>query len=213
MAKKVELEDVPQEEDTAEEDVASQIAKLGAELSAVASNKAKRTAKLREVEAFLGRLKVEDFPELAESPTIQAFAKLLGGSLKPGETRNPGTLAETTREWTMEDLRSFPKKTFTPLETLSITWNGIPCLVTAGEEVSIPEPFYDIYMAHVRAVKNGEQHKKWLLGQTTLAPDRNWLTDASMRVRGYTELGKGSLGTGPLSDADEGDVAETSDAS
>lgn len=207
-------------EDSAEEvvldqdDVASELAKLGRELSAVATDKMKRTTKLREVEAFLGRLRIEDFPELADSPTIQRFVGLFADpkNLKPGEVRHGGTLAEVRRDWNYSDLELFPKRTFYSPETLPITWNGLVLYVKADQENTMPEPFYDIFMMHRKALANAAQHEKFMLGQTTIAPDRNWMTDATYRIRGLTMQGKGTLGVGPLmreaTDVDVGSEGE-----
>ena len=118
-------------------------------------------------------------------------------------SRNAGTLAEQRRDWTIEDCRAFPKHMITPMESITLTWNGVQCHITAGEEVEIPEPFFDLYRDHLKALRNARQHEQWMLGKSDIAPDRNYLTDASMRVRGYTDLGKGSIGVGPLA-IDEG---------
>lgn len=179
-----------------EDDVASQLAKLGAELSQVATNKAKRTAKLREVEAFLGRLKIEDFPELAESPIIQNFAKMLAPvNLRAGEVRNAGTLAEVRKEWNIEDCWREGSVTFVPFETLPLIFNGVRVDVVARKETTIPRPHYEIYLNHLKAVDNGEQFKRWL-GGDPVAPDRNWMTPEAYRIRA---LGLVRMGVGPIS--------------
>ncbi len=180
-----------------EDDVASQLAKLGAELSLVATDKNKRTAKLREVEAFLGRLKIDDFPELAESPTIQNFVKLLAPSdLRPGEVRNPGTLAEVRREWSREEFRKTEQMTFVPRETVKLIVNGVEfSVVDNGEEQTIPRAHYDVYLGRQRALRNAAQNERWALGLTDVPPDPSWITNSAIKIRA---LGKGAIGYGPI---------------
>lgn len=214
MARKVEpLDEAPNVAavpDTTE-DKASLLARLGAELAAVATDDAKATAKLNEIEAVLKGIKIEDYPSLAESPAVQAFVRMIGGDgLRPGETKNPGTVAELTREWTIRDFASFPVKTFTPNETIPLTVNGVTCYVFADQECSVPEPFYSVYQEHRRWMREGEKHKQYLLNKAAPPPDPNLLSDASARVRAYTQLGEGRYGVGlvardtPQESADNG---------
>ncbi len=188
--------------DSAEEDKASLLARLGAELAAVASDDAKATAKLNEIERVLKGLKVEDFPKLAESEIVQTFARLIGGNLAPGETKNKGTLAETSREWTMRDLAQFPTKTFTPNETLPLTWNGLTCYVFADQECTVPEPFYSVYMEHRKWQREGERHKRYMFDKNAPPPDPSLIDDGSARVRAYTQLGEGRYTHGLITGGD-----------
>lgn len=174
------------------DDVADQLRKLGAELQQAADDALARGAKLREVERFLGNLKVKDFPELAESPVVQSFIKLMGGGdLRPGQTKNPGTLAQIEREWTIRDVEEqFEKVMVMPFENIPITWNGLTIQLQARTPAMVPKPFYDIYMDHLKAQNMAKQHEDYLSGMSDRPPDANWLSDSSARVRAWSLMSR-----------------------
>jgi len=193
------MADKPKEPEAQEgvDDVASQLRQLGQELVAVAGDSLARQAKLKEVENFLGKLRVADFPDLAESPVIQGFVKAFAdaGSLKPGQVRNRGTLAEFGRDWTWDDAcREFEHVTFTPAVSVPITWNGVgPVYVQALQECSLPKPFYDIYRNHMYALRMKDVHQRYMMGQSDAPPDPNWYTDHTAKLRAQAQL-KGPTG-------------------
>lgn len=198
-----------------EDSVAEQLKKLGGELAAVADNEIARTEKLKEVEELLGNLKVKDFPELAESPVIQQFASMFADvhGLKPGEVRNRGTLAETSRDWTIEDFRRMPHVTFIPVVTIPITINGVgPFQLVQGEECSVPETVYAHYREYLYRTKQADIHAKWLMGQSEQMPDKNWLTPEGARVAATSRQGasigrrSGSMGVGWFPGEAEGEA-------
>jgi hypothetical protein len=169
-----------------------------------ASDRANRPKILKEVEAQLAKLKIADFPDLADSPIVQAFVKSMGvGDLAPGQSRNRGTLAYIQREWTENDLAQFPVKSFFADESLPITWQGIVRYTVAGEENILPEPFYDIWMEHKRAMKQAKIHEDYLLGYSNQPPHPNWNADSTARVRAFSQLGphpdSRQRGIGPIS--------------
>ena len=192
------------------EDKASLLARLGAELAAVATDDAKATAKLNEIETVLKNIKVGDYPSLAESPAVQAFVQMMGGGLRPGEVKNRGTLAEVARDWTARDFaEQFSPKTFTPNESLPLTINGVTYYVRADEEVTLPEPFYGLYMEHKRALRQRETHENYMLGYSDQPPDPNYLVSESARVRAFSLSGPQpnprARGTGPINTQEPAD--------
>ena len=196
------------EEGQAQQDDIGETLKQAAELFAKAATDVENRDKvLKEVEKTLSKIKLTDAPTLAESPIVQAFIKAMGlGDLAPGQTKAPGTLAERSRDWSMADIATMPRKTFTPMESLPLTWNGLTVYVQAGEEYNLPEPFYNVWREHVYAVRQAQINEKYMLGQTDQPPDRNWLSDEVALVRATTLLGRqfgrpgGTLSTGVISD-------------
>lgn len=199
------------------DEVAEQLKRLGAELQAVADDQVARAEKLREVESVLGRLRVRDFPELAESPVIQRFVSLFAETegMRPGEVRNRGTLAQVEREWSMGNIQAevqagrMALKRFVPNESLPLTFNGVTLFVSAGEECEVPECFYDIYRNRQHALRQARVNEAYLLGQSDMPPDRNWMTDEAATVRAWSTQGQalgkrsGHIGVGPIFAGDE----------
>lgn len=199
------------------DDVAEQLKKLGSELAAVADDVKARSAKVAQIEEFLGNIKVRDFPDLAESPVVQEFAKMFADTsgMKPGEVRRRGTLAEVARDWTIEDFRRMPMITFIPVVSIDITINGVgPFRLTKGEECTVPDTVYDHYKEHLYRTKQAEIHKKWLTGQSDQLPDPNWLTPEGAGVAAMSRQGaaigkrSGFLGIGWRPEAEETTGAE-----
>jgi hypothetical protein len=201
------------------DDVAEQLKRLGQELVAVADNEVARTVKLREVEAFLGKLQIKDFPELAESPVVQQFVGLLSSltNLKPGESRNRGTLAEVVKDWTLREMHTeFEQVTFIPVISDDFTWNGVgPFRLVIGEEITVPKPIYDRYREVLYARKQANINEAYMLGHSDVPPDPNWQTPEAAGVRAWSIQGRryghqgGTLGTGRIY---EGEAQEGANA-
>lgn len=174
-----------------QEDAATLALQQAAALMAkAASDRANRPQIMKEVEATLSKIRVIDFPELADSPIVQAFLQAMDtGGMRPGETRNRGTLAEVAKEWSDRDLGQFPVKTFYADENIPLIWNGLRRDVVAGEENTLPEPFYNIYLEHKKAQRQGKLHEDYLLGYSDRAPDPNWIAEDSAKVRAWSQLG------------------------
>ena len=196
----------PQPEETDESTaLLEQAAQL---LGKAASDRKNRDQALKEVEGVLSKLKMVDFPELAESPIVAAFVKAMGmGDLKPGEVKNKGTLAEREREWNYKDLQDpgqFKQVTFTPAETVPITWNGLSFQLVADEEITVPEPIWNVYREHREALKQAGINERYLMGQSDIAPHPNWQTAEAALVRAWsTRQGpngqkSGRLGVGAI---------------
>lgn len=189
-------EDIENEEEELEDDPGE---KLLEELQTVIKSRDKRAVKARNIERILKSVKIEDIPELADSPIIQAFVQMFApADLEPGETRNSGTLAEVQREWTHADFARFKFVEITPAETIPLTINGVTIQLVADEPCTIPEPFAALYRDHRLALRKAEQHKAFMLGKSDVPPDPNWANDATARVRAFTKLGAGHLGVGRL---------------
>ena len=193
------------------DDVALKMRQLGSELVAVANDQIARAAKLKEVEHFLGNLKVKDFPELAESSVIQQFVQMFDTKgMRPGETRNAGTLAAIEHEWSWSDIQDgvrsgkLPLVRFTPNETIKVTFNGLQLQLIADQECEVPRCFFDIYMEHRKALRQAVVNENYLMGISDVPPDPNWMTPESAIVRAWSTQGRrygrvsGHLGTGPI---------------
>ena len=182
-------------------------------LGKAAADRKNRDATLKELEATLSKLKLADFPELAESPIVAAFAKAMGqGDLTPGQVKNPGTLAQREREWSykdLEDVKQFGKKTFTPNENLPVTWNGLTYYLQNDVEITVPEPIWNIYREHREAMKQAGINERYLMGVSDEAPHPNWQTDGSALVRAWSARkgpsgqSSGRLGTGLIRTEDQ----------
>jgi hypothetical protein len=175
---------------TEAQDVAAQLAALAGKLSEAAEDEAAKAAALKEIEEFLGNIPMKNFPDLAESPAVQSFVRMLGvGDLRPGEVAKRGTLAERQRDWTMRDLETFKQVTLTPRETLTVTFNGLSVQFIDDQEITVPEPFANIYREHRKALEQAKVHEDYMLGYTDRAPDHNWVTSESATVRAFSQMG------------------------
>ena len=184
MSRKAETAEVPDKDAVAE-----QLKALAGELAAVADNPEVRGTTLSKLEGFLSNLRIADFPELADSPVVQSFLSMMGGEMQPGETKHRGTLAERTRDWTWRDLGEMEQMTFTPRETIAITWNGLTVQLGDDVECRIPRPFYDIYMEHRKAMKQADIHSDYMQGFSSQLPHPNWFTDDTAHVRANSTMG------------------------
>ena len=209
------VEMAPEEND----EMAELLAQAAQTLGKAATDKRNRSVLLKEVEGTLSKIKLVDFPELAESPVVQAFIKAMGfDDLNPGEVRNRGTLAEIEREWTWKDMAQFPRMKFIPNETITLTFNGLALQVIADRECEVPEPFYNIWKDHRKAIQEARQHEQYLLGFSDQPPDQNWLTVEGAEVRAWSTQGRrmgkvsGHLGVGRISEAEEATLEEGENA-
>ncbi len=183
VAEEVKVETEVQE---APDETTALLLQAAEQLAAAAAVRGDRSKVLKDVEATLSKIRVGDMPELADSPVVQAFLKAIGVSdLKPGETKNRGTLAHREREWSWDDAwREFEHVKFMPAVTVPITWNGVgPVQLVMGDEITLPTPFYDIYREHMYALKQKDRNINWLMAKSDLPPDPNWITDTSARIR------------------------------
>jgi urocanate hydratase len=179
-------------EQSEEDAISAMLAEAGVLLGKAASNKKKRNATLKEVEGILSKVKLTDFEDLAESPVIQAFMKMMGVSdLQPGQVINKGTLAERGRDWTLSDMAKMEHVTFIPAFSDDFTWNGVgPFRLVAGEETTVPEPIYSRYREILFLRKQSQQHINWLMGKTDYAPHPMLQTIEGARVRAQSLDGR-----------------------
>jgi len=197
-------------QEEATDEVVAQLEALGAELQATARDKQARQTTLKKIEELLGSLKIKDYQELAESPVVQNLVKVLGyGDVAPGQAIMRGTLAERIRDWTWEDVAKQRKVRFIPAESLPLIYNGLRIDVVQDIECEVPEGFYNIYLERRKAIREAQQHERYLLGHTDQPPDPNWLTEESAKVRLWSTQGRpygrpaGTLGVGPIYEGEE----------
>lgn len=191
-------EEVVEEVQSQEADESTLALQRAAELlGKAATDKKNQGTLLKEVEAALSKVRMIDFPQLAESPVIQSFLHAVGvGDLKPGEVANRGTLAEREREWTWRDVNDQVRAgkmrlvKFIPYDNLNLTWNGLQLHVCGGDEVEVPDCFYDIYKEHQKARKEGEKNMQYLLGHSDAPPHPDWQTPEGAMVRAWSLNGR-----------------------
>lgn len=197
-----------------EEDEATKALQEAAELiSKAASDRANRKAILKEAEAALTKLKLVDYPDLAESLVIQAFIKAMGlGDLRPGGVANRGTLAERIRDWTWRDLAKevesgrMPLRHFTSNERLTLTWNDLEIIVEADVECEVPACFHDIYLERQKAKRNAVIAEHYYLGLSDVPPPPEYHSAESAKVRAWaTQMRRfgrngGTIMTGVIQD-------------
>lgn len=157
---------------TSESDSASTLAQLATLFQTAAKNKGIRTDRFEEIERLLAKLGPNDYPELLESPVVQGFLDQLAERTEarhpddlPGTIYNLGQLSATKKRWQWRDLAQFPQVTFTPNETIPVTWNGLMIVLQADLEMTVPEPFKQVYDEHKRALETGRQHVAYLFRQ------------------------------------------------
>jgi hypothetical protein len=174
----------------APDEMTALLQQAAAQLARAADDRENRSVALKTVEATLSKISIKDFPGLAESPIVQAFLKAVGADdLAPGEVRNRGTLAERVRDWSPQDMRQFPTKTFTPRETIPVTFNGLTYQLVDDQEVTVPEPIYTIYQEHRRALAQAKIHEDYLQGYSNVPPDANWMAESSAKVHAFSQMG------------------------
>lgn len=156
-----------------------------------------------------------DYRQLAGSEVIQAFverfndARQTTSDVKPGQIMNPGSILQTKRPWTWDDLKGCDTVTFIPNETLPITWNGLTVYVNTDIETTIPAVHYGIYQEHRRLMRAGREHAEYLAGQRTTVSDPSIISTDSVRIRGSASAGHfipggGLISRGTTSEEEEG---------
>ena len=169
-------------------------------MAKAAKDRKNRDVLLKEAEAALAKVPIGLMPDLAESPVVKTLLSALGiKDLQPGQVANKGTVVEREREWTWADVNAtFALKTFTPDESLPLTFQGLTLHIFSGEECTIPECFYEIWRQHKYAMKQAAIHERYLLGQSDKPPDPNYFTDETARVRAFSMLGPRGQSAGTL---------------
>jgi len=104
----------------------------------------------RSVKRSLKLVPKEELEKVVEevvSETDEALEVIPEGA-KPGDVVNGFKVA-----WTYDQmLKNFPIVTFTPEETVPLTWNGVKVQALAMVEMHVPEPFKEIYDRHRREI-------------------------------------------------------------
>ena len=180
------------------------LARLGAAILDAAKGKSQRSKVLVQVEELLGKLSPRDYPELAANPVVQEFLDQIEETHidrhpddPPGTIYNAGALGATKKRWQWRDLQDFPLATFTPTETIPITWNGLELILVADLEMTVPKCFKDVYDERRRGLETARQHAAVMMRQRdaiTGAADPSVLGPGTARVR---SSGMGSTGYRP----------------
>lgn len=195
------------EETGAEEmpdDIAGELARLGAALAAVGGKKQAQGKVLRELETLLTKLSPKDYPDLADNPAIQRFLDLIGQQRAvgtkdpPGTLYNQGSLAQMKKPWTWADLSSdkVPWVRFVPTETIAVTYQGLKVQLIADVEFYGPDIFHKIYLEHRQSLRTAHQHAGFLFHQGPAPNDLTVLNDGSRHVRAMATAGRFLPGAG-----------------
>jgi len=209
------------------------IAQLGQALLQSGKSRAERNRQLSEVERVLSKLSPRDFPDLADNPVVLRFLDAMAERQAelhpqdpPGTIYNKGTLAANKKRWQWSDLRpvydsdgklirGMPEITFTPIETIPVTYNGLTLMLIAEQEMTIPKCFYDIFMERRRGLETAREHAAVLFRQRggidPTRADPSVMGEATARVRGHGMGSEGyrpGAGMFPLG-AEEGEGGET----
>lgn len=193
----------------AEQDVVALLRQAAEQMNKAAEDKEGREAALKEVENTLSRVNTKDAQELADSPIVQAFLRMVGTEdLQPGEARNKGTLAERGREWSIDDMiRQFELVRIFPIINKDITWNGVgPFRLQQGVPMRVPQPIADEYERILTAMRQADVHIKYIMNKSNEEPDANYLTSSSNKLRALSVSGQGVYepGKGLIYGAGEG---------
>jgi len=131
----------------------------------------KRTTKeaLALVTEAFGKLDDASLAEIVNTPIVKSILDKVSTTgedrLPPGDyiRDNEGRVIGRV-PWTTDDIRRvFPMVTFTPFETLPVTFQGYTVQLVAGEEITCPSIFHGIYQDHLRAIREaGELDRKAL---------------------------------------------------
>jgi hypothetical protein len=203
-----------------QEDSSGLLASLGQALLRAAGEKGEQAKALETLKEILPKLSVKEFPKLADEPVIQEFVERLAREKAassddpPGTIYNRGTLAEFKKDWTIKDLEKsgMPLITFTPAETILVTWNELRCQLIADQEITCYKCFYDVYQEHRRAMGFAREHAAFLFRKGPATHPDMALPDAA-RARatgddGWYVPGGGSVAGGVILEGAEGASAE-----
>jgi hypothetical protein len=143
-----------------------------------------KTAQPAEQGALLARL--DALIGLLQDKELQGARPLRPGD-PPGTVYGRG-LNKQKKPWSWSDLKNPDgtwqnPKTITPLETITVAWNGLRWQFIANQEVTVPDVIYGVYMESKRLKLFGEQHAKFLFGNGP-ATHPDMVTPNSMGVRG-----------------------------
>ena len=99
----------------------------------------------------------EKIREEAKEKVVELIDSVVKEQEEIQATRIPGRVVRGTKTpWTRGDVdRAFPPVTFTPEETIPVTYNGVRYLLIADVECCVPSCIKDIYDNHRKAVRRG----------------------------------------------------------
>lgn len=133
------------------------------------------------------------------------------GTVRSGWIGNAEVKGFTKKGWTEADLRKDREHTpngagkyvtFTPVETLLVTWNGLKRQLLADEETTVEKCFKDVYDEHRRGTKIAAEHAAYLFRKRDTISDMSIISAEGARVRGLAERGHYLAGGGSILMAD-----------
>lgn len=74
--------------------------------------------------------------------------------LPPGTVVDSGKPSARKIPWTLKDMEKYPKRVFTPEETVPVTVHGLKYQLIADQEITVPSIVYDIYMEHRKSMRD-----------------------------------------------------------
>lgn len=229
--------DDAEQEALADDDVLAQLSQY---IVKAQTDKQRRNKHVEDAVAFLSRLSVKDYPELAENPVLVKFiedvqaVKMKDPTIPPGTIMNKGTLAENKKPWTVQDLKSPPADwdgvsplppghtqwhRFTPERNQTVVFDGIRVNLFRRREFYGPKIFYDLYVQSIDAEEAAEQHAAFMFRAEGAAPpsDPTILNEGTAAVRstvtkGTYFPGMGTAGMAVPAAEGAGETAETAGA-
>ena len=166
------------------EDLVLELANL---FGAASQQRGLRARDIEDAERILSKMDPFKYPELADNPTVQRFIEQMNTRAQANADVPPGSLIGTglgqqKKIWQHKDVLdrmliwiygpedpawprrdpAFKPVTFIPMETITLTWQGLSVTVITREEATVPQCFYDLYTGHNLALVTGEQFAQFL---------------------------------------------------
>ena len=95
----------------------------------------------------------EGIKQLISEAVEEAVAEAAGPK-SPGQIEEAGELTARKVHWTFHDAEKlYPPVTFTPEETIPVTFNGLTVQLMADQPITVPSCFKGIYDEHRRLVR------------------------------------------------------------
>lgn len=189
-----------------QENPLSELAALGSKLAQFADDRAERRKVLDEILDAVQKLSPADRKALVQSEAFAGIVQVADDTppsfegVRPGQTVGKGLTAHK-KPWTWADLKSMPTKTFIPVTTEMVFWNGLGVQLKAFEEITLPECFHGIYMDSLSQRKFAHEHAAWLFRKSDQMPAGAGMTPEEARVRGVGTGGWFQPGAGNIAGA------------
>lgn len=89
---------------------------------------------------------------------------------KPGTILDYGKPSSRKVPWTYKDMEVYPKKTFTPEETMKVTVHGLTYQLLADQEITVPSIVYEEYAKYRKAMRDQSTIIMTNMGPVTKTP-------------------------------------------